>query len=280
MSQTAPPTEDFSMLPSTFKVIRRGRSTIFLRTDREEDILRERDEAKAAECLSGRGAVRAYPMKNGGRMVVRPCRRGGFLGRIVSDLFLGCGRVVREIAAAEHGQAGGAPTARILGARCDRVAGPLMRAEIITDEIPDSCDLIRYCESAQARAGFPGKRALIPAIAQAVRRMHDAGIAHADLHLKNVLIDKQGRAYVIDLDKAAILRPVQTRTRMGNLLRLDRSIRKWKASRDLVTTADRLRFLTAYAGDDPALRAACRKIFRQERTYALHRFFWKLMGIE
>ncbi|NOZ20277.1 MAG: phosphotransferase [Planctomycetes bacterium] len=268
------------MLPSTFKVIRRGRSTVFARTEYQEEVLRERDAADAEECASGRGAVRAYPMVDGGRMLVRTCRRGGFLGRFVSDLFLGCRRVVREIVASEHGREKGMPTALLLGATCERVLGPMVRVKVITREISDSCDLISYCESEQERAAYPGKGVLIPAIAQAVRRMHDAGITHADLHLKNILIDKKGRAYIIDLDKATIHRPVSVSRRKDNLLRLDRSIRKWRASRGMVTTADRLRFLTAYAGGDEGLRSACREMFRTERSYPLHRFFWKLMGIE
>lgn len=268
------------MLPSTFRAIHEGRRIQFVRAGYEEEVLRERSEAEAELHGRGRGAVRSFSLGSGGdRMLVRHCRRGGLLGRIVPDLFLGEGRVVNEIAVSERARDRGVPTALVLGARCDRVAGPFCRADVMTKAIPDGCDLIRYCESRGA-AVRSEKRHVIASVARAIRAMHDAGVFHADLHLKNILIDADGAAYVLDLDRASMCESLGLRERLANLLRLDRSARKWKAARESVTTADRLRFLTAYAGGDANLRGACRRLFRRKRSYPFHRFFWKLMGIE
>ena len=60
--------------------------------------------------------------------------------------------------------------------------------------------------------------------------MHDAGIYHADLHLKNILLkqDASGAfsAYIIDLDKSFVVDKLTVEQRMKNLLRLNRSIDK------------------------------------------------------
>ncbi|HHT9146519.1 MAG TPA: lipopolysaccharide kinase InaA family protein, partial [Candidatus Wunengus sp. YC61] len=58
----------------------------------------------------------------------------------------------------------------------------------------------------------------------------DAGIYHADLHLKNILLKKDSNeeftAYIIDLDKSVVLNKLNIQQRIRNLLRLDRSLEK------------------------------------------------------
>jgi tRNA A-37 threonylcarbamoyl transferase component Bud32 len=87
------------------------------------------------------------------------------------------------------------------------------------------------------------------AVVKAVASMHDAGIVHADLNLKNILLRTEGwpfRAWVIDFDKAAMVAEVDFQTRIDNLLRLERSFLKWPSSRPFARVSDRLRFLKAY----------------------------------
>lgn len=275
------PTAGSSELPSTFRVVHEGRYTYALRVECRREDLWERDESQARERSRGRETVRSYPLgASEARMVVRRCRRGGIWGRIVRDVFLGWGRVAEEIRVSERARERGVPTATILGARCERVLGPLCRAEVITKEIPDSCDLISWLSAEENRADGRRRRRMISAVAGAIRKMHDAGICHADLHLKNILVDGAGAAHIVDLDGATLGEPLGVRQRFANLLRLDRSVRKWKATNRTVTTADRCRLLMAYAGGDAALQEACRRLLRQRKSYPFHRLFWKLMGIE
>src|SRR5574337_1208829 len=74
------------------------------------------------------------------------------------------------------------------------------------------------------------KKSVIYALVRLIRNMHDAGIYHADLHLKNILLkgDSNGEfnAYIIDLDKSVVLNELNIDQRIKNLLRLDRSIEK------------------------------------------------------
>lgn len=44
-------------------------------------------------------------------------------------------------------------------------------------------------------------------VGQTVRRLHEAGVYHADLNSHNLLLDKEGKVWVIDFDKGAIRSP-------------------------------------------------------------------------
>lgn len=61
-------------------------------------------------------------------------------------------------------------------------------------------------------------------IGQTVRQLHDAGVYHADLNSHNLLLDKEGKVWVIDFDKGAIRSPGEWQK--ANLERLLRSFNK------------------------------------------------------
>ena len=57
--------------------------------------------------------------------------------------------------------------------------------------------------------------------------MHDAGIAHPDLNLRNILVAGDGGIVLLDFDRAANYgRPAPPSARRRNLLRMSRSARK------------------------------------------------------
>ena len=61
-------------------------------------------------------------------------------------------------------------------------------------------------------------------VGQTVRRLHEAGVYHADLNSHNLLLDKEGKVWVIDFDKGAIRSPGSWQ--QANLERLQRSFSK------------------------------------------------------
>jgi 3-deoxy-D-manno-octulosonic acid kinase len=87
----------------------------------------------------------------------------------------------------------------------------------------------------------------------AIRRMHEAGIDHADLNMNNVLVDDSDAACIIDFDKAASYRELGLRRRIRNLRRLLRSLRKLSAKGPPLEDADFSMIIEGYAGDDPVL---------------------------
>jgi hypothetical protein len=60
---------------------------------------------------------------------------------------------------------------------------------------------------------------------------------------------------------------------MKNLLRLNRSVEKWKRFGLPITRIDRWRFFLAYAGDDKRIREAMERALR---TYSLRLLFYRL----
>jgi tRNA A-37 threonylcarbamoyl transferase component Bud32 len=181
---------------------------------------------------------------------VRQYAHGGPLGRLTGTAFLGCRRMLNELRVAAHAYAHGVPTPPPVALRVERTGGLFVRAHLITENIPDAVNLLELLALAERRAPSEGaRRRLCHAVADAVAAMHDAGIVHADLNLKNLLIVDAfdaPRVLVIDFDRSCLRRSPSLRERLANLQRLDRSVLKWAASRRAATLRDRLRTLRCY----------------------------------
>jgi 3-deoxy-D-manno-octulosonic acid kinase len=71
-------------------------------------------------------------------------------------------------------------------------------------------------------------------VATAIFAMHEAGVWHADLNAYNILLDPQGKAWLIDFDKGRVRPLLSAERRRGNLLRLRRSLVKVAAERGML----------------------------------------------
>lgn len=201
--------------------------------------------------------------------LVRQYVHGGALGRLWGALFTDSERMQRELRVVRYAVLCGVPTPHPVALRVERVWGPFVEGHLVTEYIPDALNLLELCKGDQE--GWPPQRrhAAAHAVAGAVARMHDAGIDHADLNLKNILVqpgDDGLRTHIIDLDKAVVRRPLPLGRRMANLVRLDRSVLKWAASRQSVTLSDRLRVVRSYLGHYPDWRSQWRQILRTHAT--------------
>ena len=132
---------------------------------------------------------------------------------------------------------------------------------------------------ATGHAGRDRRRVLRDA-GRAVRRLHDAGVPHPDLHPKNLLLAPDGRVLVLDLDKA---RPasglLDEETRLANLVRLGRAVEKHRLKGLRLAGRDVLAFLHGYAGSRAAGRAWLERIrARLRRGRWLRRVWWHLLG--
>ena len=198
--------------------------------------------------FAGRGE--AYGVRLGGvPAVVRHARRGGYvIAPLLGDRFLGTPRFFRELRWSQRLSDAGILTPRVLAGAWQRT-GPVHRADVATGRV-DGSDLATLFFAATPPQG-ERRRAILVAVARLVRRMHDAGIVHPDLQLRNVLVTGASAAYLLDVDTCRLTSGEGAARR--NLRRFRRSWSKWNRERgERLTAGDWCAFEAAYAAARPA----------------------------
>lgn len=271
MAQKSPP----SAVPPGFQRMQERSAVLIVRQEYAEAVHRalaplHQAWARIAQrrfSARGRAGIVAFPLGAAQpTMVVRRYVHGGLFAGIGRDLFWGTDRAVEELVVATAAKTGGVRTPEPIGVIGQKDTGPFWRLAFLSVEIPDSEDLIHYaCRLAEypEETAAVEKRGVLVEAARQIRKMHDLGIFHADLHLKNLLFQRRATAtpqvYVIDFDKATIGPPLSDEQRLRNLKRLARSVRKVRVADQVLTTWDRLRFLRAYVQGQPDARRLMRR---------------------
>ncbi|HET7922149.1 MAG TPA: 3-deoxy-D-manno-octulosonic acid kinase [Gammaproteobacteria bacterium] len=200
-----------------------------------EDLFSPRQWARR-EALSGTVGGRGQTWivhGEDGDWVLRHYRRGGLVAHLVSDHYLWSGlertRAWREWRLLDALYKDGFPVPQPVAAQVTR-RGPWYRADLITRLIPDCRSLATALHASRIEA-LPWQ-----AIGACIRRFHDAGIYHADLNAHNILLDAQGKVYLLDFDRGERRHP-GTLWQEANLGRLLRSLRKFIAPSVIESTA-------------------------------------------
>lgn len=254
---------------------RNGSRTVFVQPDWKDrlagtDLHEAALHAPPAPGFAGRGDLRLLEI-NGARLLCKQMRHGGLLARLLGSRYLDRRKPLNEMRIVSHALAHGVPTAALPAVITKRAIPPFYRYWAFSQELPDAVDLLAYMRT------HPPRRERIPAIAaaaQAVRAMHDAGLFHADLHLKNILVRladaESPEAFIIDFDKALLAPHMTVRMRFKNLRRLWKSAEKARAAGFDITRSDMFRFLVEYAGPD----LPCYREF-VERTSTMRWHRWR-----
>ncbi len=221
----------------------------------------------------GRGAAPSVPLTPDQSVVLRRYQHGGLLARLTGSLFLGPGRALSELRVTARAEASGAPVPRVLCLVLWPALGPLWSALIGTREERGACDLLDAVEaSRQPRESI----ALARAVGTAIRKLHDAGVEHRDLQLRNILVTggDAKRIVVVDLDRAVFHRygRVPAGARARNLGRLARSATKTGLWGGRIGPRELAAFSGAYTAGDRTLRRELRALIPRERArLAAHR---------
>ena len=275
-------------LPRTYRAVANGSALVIARIGHERivnDIAAGRADMRLAPGITGRaGTYRVTQPGHAATLLVKQYWRGGLLRGIMRQRFLGRSRFLAELALAEIAADGGLNTARIAGLVLRRVDGLFWHATLVTEEIADSADLKKIALDDWPAMPRARRNALLRAVAAEVRKMHDLGLFHSDLHLKNILARKWQAdpiVYVIDFDRGACYKNLSESQRLNNLMRLDRSAEKLnRAAPATITATDRLRVLKYYAAGDRRLYARLRGGVRALGTRRkIHRAWWSAISV-
>ncbi|MFB9069126.1 3-deoxy-D-manno-octulosonic acid kinase [Pseudofulvimonas gallinarii] len=170
----------------------------------------------------GRGNVRVIDTDIG-PLVHRGYRRGGLPRHFIRDRYLWLGadrtRSFQEFRLMRRLHALGLPVPMPVAARYQR-SGLAYTADLLTCLIPDATPLAVLLADDGS-----GQDNTLESVARSIAAMHARQVWHADLNAHNILVDREGRAWLIDFDRARehVESPVQL---AGNLHRLLRSLRK------------------------------------------------------
>lgn len=152
--------------------------------------------------IGGRGGSRLIEVE-GGSAVLRQYHRGGFVGKLLSNQYLWLGkkrsRPWREWRVLEHARRAGLPVPEPIAACACRTAF-WYRAALITAYLEDTEMLTQRLERESLEPGLWQQLGVL------LMRLHEEGIRHADLTSDNVLIDSEDRFYLIDFDRARIMK--------------------------------------------------------------------------
>lgn len=189
----------------------------------------------------GRGTTYFF-QHNKNDYVLRHYRRGGLIGKVLSDQYLYTGleqsRAWQEFTLLQHIQSLDLACPTPIAAMVNRT-GVYYQADIITAKIPHAKDLSQLLLKEDMTADIWHK------IGQTIAEFHNQQIYHHDLNIHNIMLDNQQKAWLIDFDKCAIKPGKEWKN--TNIQRLKRSFEKEKRLHNIQwQTKDWLELLSAY----------------------------------
>lgn len=183
------------------------------------------DASVALATGSGRGQAHRIALAQG-EGVLRHYRRGGLMARLSDDRYRQVpaerGRAMAEYALLRRMRTWGLPVPAPVAAR-QVCHGLTYSADIVVALIPDTRNV------AQALTAAPLSSQAWRTLGAAIRRLHNHQVFHSDLNCHNLLLDAQGRAWIVDFDKCAVQAGQDWKAQ--NLERLRRSLRKEQGRR-------------------------------------------------
>lgn len=194
--------------------------------EQDFDLSYWQSKAESETLSGGRGASQKITINNQ-QFVLRRYLRGGLMARLLHDLYLWTGlshtRPWQEREVIQHALKHQLPVPEVSAFYLQRNL-IFYRAAIIS----------RFISNQGTLACFLFDRDMTDQkwfeLGRLIKKMHQAGIYHADLNANNILTGENLEFYLIDFDKAKII-TVTGKTAQKNLQRLLRSLNKIQRQR-------------------------------------------------
>jgi len=175
----------------------------------------------------GRGTTYFF-QHNKNEYVLRHYRRGGLIGKVLSDQYLYTGlqqsRAWREFKLLQHMQKLGLSSPKPCVAMVTK-HGFYYQADIISTKIPRAHDLHHILLNSGLTTNVWQK------IGQTIAEFHNHQVYHHDLNIHNIMLDAEHGVWLIDFDKCGI-KPGEN-WKKSNMARLKRSFEKEQRLRSI-----------------------------------------------
>lgn len=156
--------------------------------------------------------------------VLRHYRRGGLIGKLIRDKYLFSSlvntRPFLEFSLLATMRHRGLNVPKPIAAHVHHT-GPFYRADLITERIDGATDV--HFQLTQA----PLERCDWLSIGEAIAKLHNQGVYHHDLNIRNIMRDNKHVVWIIDFDRCAMRSGHNWK--QANLDRLYRSLQKERA---------------------------------------------------
>ncbi len=270
-------------IPPSFSFIKKGKISFLIKEEYKDLLLRQGIEdfetflkrsRQSTNYMKGRVLHPSIPIRDGERVVLRQYVHGGLFRTFNRSLYLFGSRSFSELAITEEIRSSGIPTVQPIAAVHRFILWPFYQAYFLSLEILHSKDLIQYFWEIGTRPSHENiafKRKMIRSAGHLLRKFHQLGFFHGDLQLKNILVAGD-QLFLIDFDRSFRKKTLSIREGMNNLLRLNRSVEKWRSLGLPIHRTDRWRFFLAYAGEDETIQKAMKK---RMRTYSIRRLLYR-----
>ncbi|WP_454442511.1 3-deoxy-D-manno-octulosonic acid kinase [Vibrio bathopelagicus] len=159
---------------------------------------------------------------------LRHYRRGGLFGKLVADSYIYTGnestRSYQEFELLNRLKESGVNVPSPIAARVVK-NGLIYTADLLSEKIPNARDLVAILQE----NALP--KEMYQKIGREIRKMHAAQVNHTDLNIHNILIDEQGKVWIIDFDKC--FQNQGENWKQDNWNRLLRSFKKEQIKRNI-----------------------------------------------
>lgn len=224
-------------LPTGYKILSNNIGHAILREDLSSDLfdilsglLSNSISNQLIPLSGGRNKIFLFKSTTNPSVLIKQYSHGGIFGKILPKYYFFSNRFLHEFSIYVEILKNNLPIPEYLGGFWSKKFG-VYRCGIIIEFIPDTHTLEEFLNN--NFFSIEEKYDILIKCGKIIKNMHDIGIFHNDLQIRNLLIDSKNKSvFLIDFDNAKKIFTLNNYYRSQNLLRLKRSFLKRGISPD------------------------------------------------